>query len=61
MNAHYIAFDVHCTFTEVAAGPLTKRVRCGTTIPELREVIEGVRYPRYLTFEEGNRAASRLI
>jgi transposase len=60
MTTHYIALDVHCAFTEVAvvteSGRLTKRFRCGTTIPELVEAVESIRRPRRLTFEEGPMA-----
>jgi transposase len=60
MTVHYIAFDVHCQFTEVAvmtpSGRVTRRTRCGTTIPELVEVLESIRQPRRLTFEEGPMA-----
>ena len=57
MTAHYIAFDAHCTFTEVAvvttSGRQTKRLRCETKIPCLVEVLERISRSRYLTFEEG--------
>jgi transposase len=59
-TTYYIGFDVHCAFTEVAvvtsSGRLLKRERCGTTIPELTQVLEAVRSPRHLTFEEGPMA-----
>lgn len=54
---HFIALDTHCGFSELAAvtqqGKLVRRDRCATNIPELREAIEQVRRPRFLTFEEG--------
>jgi len=57
MTDHYIALDVHSTFSEMAvvtkSGRLTRRERCATTIPELVALIESVPRPRYLTFEEG--------
>jgi hypothetical protein len=60
MTAHYVAFDTHCAWTEVAvvtaSGRQTKRLRCETKIPQLVEVLEAVARPRYLTFEEGTLA-----
>ena len=57
MTIHYIAFDVHCAFTEVAvvtgSGQQTKRLQCETRIPALTEVLEAVPRPRRLTLEEG--------
>jgi transposase len=58
MSAQYfIALDTHCEFCEMVAlsssGKIIKRERCETTIPTLVEVLEGVRRPRSLTFEEG--------
>jgi transposase len=54
---HFIALDTHCEFCEMVAvsntGRVMKRDRCETTIPALVSVIEGVRRPRVLTFEEG--------
>jgi transposase len=54
---HFIALDTHCGFSELAAvtqqGKLVRRDRCATNIPDLREAIEQVRRPRFLTFEEG--------
>lgn len=58
MSAQYfIAFDTHCEFCEMVAvsssGKIVKRARCETTIPALVQVLESVRRPRVLTFEEG--------
>jgi len=54
---HFIALDTHCGFSELAAvtqqGKLVRRDRCATNIPELRDAIERIRRPRFLTFEEG--------
>jgi len=59
-RVHYIGADTHCKETELAVvtqtGRLTKRERCPTTIPALREAIERVPRPRYLAFEEGPMA-----
>jgi transposase len=56
-SEQYIALDTHCSFTDSAvvsqSGRLIKRERCDTTIPQLVELLEGVRRPRVLTFEEG--------
>jgi transposase len=57
MATYFIALDVHCAFTELAAvsstGKVVKRLRCNTTIPTLVEALEELRRPRRLTFEEG--------
>ncbi|MFV2068702.1 MAG: transposase [Pirellulales bacterium] len=54
---HYIGLDTHCVETEMAvvttSGRVSKRWRGGTAIPLLREAIESVPRPRYVTFEEG--------
>jgi transposase len=54
---HFIAWDVHCAFTEMVAmttsGRIVRRERCETAIPALVEALEQVRRPRLLTFEEG--------
>jgi len=59
-RAHYIAGDTHCTETELvvvtAAGRVTKRFRCPTTIRALAEAIKTVPRPRFLAFEEGPMA-----
>lgn len=53
----FIALDTHCQFCEMVAlshqGRIVKRERCETTIPALVAVLETVRRPRSLTFEEG--------
>lgn len=60
MATHYIGFDVHCEFTEMAvvssSGKLVQRHRCKTDIPHLLRVLELVTRPRRLTFEEGPMA-----
>jgi transposase len=60
MTIHYIGFDVHCAFTEMAvvtsSGRLVQRQRLATTIPSLVEALEAVGRPRRLTFEEGGMA-----
>jgi transposase len=60
MTRHYIGLDVHCQFTEFAVvsscGRVTKRGRCATKIPALVEVIESVKRPRQVAFEEGPMA-----
>lgn len=57
MTEHFIALDVHCAFSEMAAvtgtGKLVARERCDTAIPALVRVLGTVRRPRRLTFEEG--------
>lgn len=54
---YFIALDTHCEFCEMAAvsnsGKVTKHGRCETTIPALVDLIESIRRPRILTFEEG--------
>lgn len=53
----YIAWDVHCSFTEMAVvdsrGKVFKRERVATRIDGLSRVLEEVARPRWLTFEEG--------
>lgn len=58
---HYIAMDTHSYSCEIcvktrANGP-ARRWAVPTAIPALREVIESIRRPRYLTFEEGPLAS----
>jgi hypothetical protein len=58
MSAQYfIALDTHCQFTEIAiisqSGKVLVRNRCETTIPAIVKLLEQVRRPRSLTFEEG--------
>lgn len=54
---YYIGLDTHCVETEMAvvtsSGRLSKRWRGVTAIPSIREAVESVRRPRYVTFEEG--------
>jgi transposase len=56
-RSHFIAFDVHCPFCEVAVvagtGKVVQRDRCATTIPALRELVMSVPRPRQLVIEEG--------
>jgi transposase len=60
MATHYIGFDVHCEFTEMAvvssSGKFVQRHRCKTDIPHLLKALELVARPRRLTFEEGPMA-----
>ena len=57
MTEYFIALDVHCAFSELAAmtgtEKLVRRDHCPTTIPALAEALKAVRRPRRLTFEEG--------
>ena len=54
---HYIALDTHCEFCEMVtvskSGKIVKRGRCDTAIPALVDLLDGIRRPRVLTFEEG--------
>lgn len=56
-SEQFIALDTHCSFSEMAvvsqAGKVIKRERCETAIPQLVALLESVRRPRVLTFEEG--------
>jgi transposase len=58
---HYIAMDTHSYSTDVCvktrANLPGRRWRVPTTIPELRKVIESIRRPRHLAFEEGPLAS----
>jgi transposase len=60
MATHYIGFDVHCEFTEMAvvtsSGKLVQRHRCKTDIVHLRKALDLVAGPKQLTFEEGPMA-----
>ena len=54
---HYIAMDTHSYTTDIcvktrANGP-ARKWQVPTTIPAIRAVIESIRRPRHLTFEEG--------
>lgn len=57
MTEYFIALDVHCEFSEMAAmtgaGKLVRRDRFATSIPMIRQALSEVRRPRRLTFEEG--------
>ena len=54
---HFIAMDTHCQTTDICvktrANTPGRWVRVNTTIPEIRAVLEQVRRPRKLVFEEG--------
>jgi hypothetical protein len=56
-RGYYIGADVHSSFSEVAivnaAGRLTQRQRCPTTIPALAELLRAAPRPRRLVIEEG--------
>lgn len=58
---HFIAMDTHSYSTDVCvktrANTPGRRWRVATTIPALRQVIESVRRPRHLAFEEGPLAS----
>lgn len=58
---HYIAMDTHGHTTDVCiktrANTPGRRWRVATTIPALRQVIESVRRPRHVAFEEGPLAS----
>jgi transposase len=60
MKTHYIAFDVHCAFTELvvinSSGRVCKRQQLATRIHDLAAAVEEVARPRSLTFEEGPMA-----
>ncbi len=57
MAMHYIGFDVHCEFTEMAVvtstGKVVQRHRCKTDIPNLVTALESVKGSKKLSFEEG--------
>jgi transposase len=59
-RSYFIGLDVHCQFTELAvvtqSGHLTKRQRCPTTIPALREALDAIGRPRRVALEEGPMA-----
>ena len=58
---HYIAMDTHSYTTEICvkakANTPGRRWSVPTTIPALRQVIESIRRPRLLAFEEGPLAS----
>lgn len=57
---YFITMDTHCRTTDAciktAGGKLLRREHLSTAIPQLRELIESVRRPRRLAFEEGSMA-----
>lgn len=59
--AHYIAMDTHSYTTDICvktrANTPGRRWRVPTSIPALRQVIESVRRPRHVAFEEGPLAS----
>jgi len=59
-QGYVIALDTHCAFTEAvvmtATGRVRQRVRLATKLPDLRQLIEGVRRPRHVVLEEGSLA-----
>ncbi len=56
-QTYIIALDTHCTFTEIGvmgpSGRMTRRWRCPTTIPDLRDRVVCVRGRREVVLEEG--------
>ncbi len=56
-TGYHIALDTHISFCEMAvvttSGKLVKRDRCDTNIPAIVAMLDEVRQPRKLTFEEG--------
>jgi transposase len=54
---HYIAMDTHSYSTDICvktrANSLGRKWRVETTIPAIRQVIESIKRPRHLCFEEG--------
>ena len=58
---HFIAMDTHSYTTDICvktrANTPGRRWRVNTTIPELRQVIESIRRPRHIAFEEGPLAS----
>ena len=58
---HYIAMDTHCQSTDICvktrANAPGRKWHVATTIPALREVIESIKKPRHLAFEEGPLAS----
>jgi transposase len=57
---YFISMDAHCrttdTWINTATGKLVGHDRTATTIPHLRQIVESVPRPRYLTFEESSIA-----
>jgi transposase len=60
MAEHFIALDVHCAFSEMAAmtrtGKVVQQDRCETKIRDLVRMLSTIGRPRRLTFEEGPMA-----
>jgi len=58
---HFIAMDTHSYTTDICvktrANTPGRRWRVNTTITELRQVIESIRRPRHIAFEEGPLAS----
>jgi len=58
---HYIAMDTHSYSTEICvktrANKPGRRWSVATTIPALRQVIDSIRRPRHMVFEEGPLAS----
>jgi len=56
-RTYFIGLDAHCKSCELAVvtetGKVTKRLKCGTNIPNLVAFLNEVPRPRWLTFEEG--------
>ncbi len=54
---YVIAMDAHCTSTDffitTPSGRLSRRGRTPTTMPDLRKIVQSVRRPRHVVFEEG--------
>jgi len=54
---HYIAMDTHSYSTDICvktrANSAGRKWRVETTIPAIRQVIESIKRPRHLAFEEG--------
>ena len=62
---HYIAMDTHSYSTDICvktrANTPGRRWRVASTIPALRQVIESVRRPRHIAFEEGGQQGDRRV
>jgi transposase len=56
-TVHFIAMDTHCHSTNICVKTRANRPgrqwQVATTIPAIRAVIEQIKRPRFLTFEEG--------
>lgn len=57
---YVISMDTHCKCTEffisTPSGKPSRRGRTPTTLPALREIVQSVRRPRHVVFEEGQLA-----